>query len=64
MKEWQHELLGQACVALSVFVALFFAVPSLSMKSTLWLSVSIPVAGWASYQLICLILYALGFEVE
>lgn len=64
MKEWQHELLGQACVALSVFVALFFAVPSLSMSDTMWLSVSIPVAGWASYQLICLILYALGFEVE
>lgn len=64
MKEWQHELLGQACVALSVFVALFFAVPSLSMSTTMWLSVSIPIAGWASYQLICLILYALGFEVE
>ena len=64
MKEWQHELLGQACVGLSVFVALFFAVPSLSLSDTAWLSVSIPIAGWATYQLICLILYALGFEVE
>lgn len=64
MKEWQHELLGQACVSLALFVALFFAVPSLSMKSTLWLAVSVPVAGWLLYQFICLALYALGFEVE
>lgn len=64
MKEWQHELLGQVCVGLVVFVALFFAVPSLSMSTTLWLSVSIPIGGWATYQFICLALYALGFEVE
>ena len=64
MTDWQQELLGQLCVGLSVFVALFFAVPSLSLSTALWLSVSIPICGWASYQLICLILYALGFEVE
>ena len=64
MTDWQHELLGQACIGLSVFAALFFAVPSLSLSTTLWLSVSIPVGGWATYQLICLILLWLGFEVE
>ena len=64
MKEWQHELLGQVCVGLALFVAISLAAPSLSLKDTLWLSVSVPVAGWLIYQLICLILYALGFEVE
>lgn len=64
MKEWQHELLGQACVGLSLFVALLFAAPSLSLTTITWLAVSVPICGWVTYQLLCLILYALGFEVE
>lgn len=64
MKEWQCELLGLVCMGLASFAALFFAVPSIGMSTTVWLSVGIPVTGWLFYQILGLILYAFGFEVK